>query len=129
MKYLLLVLLTIGCSNRAVMPVEAPSTGPQDCKEMKSIWTSISDSEVHDWRGLPFTFVYVPYSYVSSTGANCTQQMKWNMFTPEISGASFEFHLQGSPGSPCYDGDFYIRYQCTQVQICDSGFTSCKTFQ
>ncbi len=134
MKYLIVILvylLLTACAKNDALELAStapglPSTGT--CKSLQSLWTSASDSEVHDLRGLAFSFVFVPYSYIGTNGAICTQQMKWFMFTPEINGSSFEFDLQNSPGAGCANGTFYIRYYCSQIQICNSSFSSCKAF-
>ncbi len=127
------LIFLIACAKPQAENIDPTAPGlpvtPGVCKTLKSLWTSESDSEVHDWRGLGFTFLWVPYSYVGTNGAACSQQAKFFMFTPEVSGASFEFDLQNSPGAGCSNGTFYIRYFCTQIQICNSNFTSCKAFQ
>jgi hypothetical protein len=104
MKHLILIFLLAACAKNqptgATLAPGLPLT-PGVCKGLKALWTSTTDSEVHDWRNLDFTYQFKPYSYVGTNGANCNQQMKWFMFTPEINGSSFEFDLQNSPGAGC----------------------------
>lgn len=124
MRLLAFILLLSACE----MPKELPknTTSPESCKSLKSIWESTSDNEQHDLRAFPFTFQFVPYSYIAPDSSICNQQAKWYMITPPTNGASFVMNFQS--GCNAWGFTVYIRTHCDSIEFCNNDFSVCKTF-